>query len=207
LYVRDIISNIITIGAVIVKKEDIVIIIYVLLGLVIGIAVWGIGVYNNLVKLRENSKNGWSQIDVQLKRRHDLIPNLVETAKGYMTHERDTLENVIKARQQAVDASNIKDKQAAENFLSSTLRSLFAVSENYPNLKADQQMRQLHEELTSTENKITFARQYYNDEVNRLNTAVQSFPDAVVANAFKFEKRDFFELEDESEKKAPEVKF
>jgi LemA protein len=124
-----------------------------------------------------------------------------------MAHERGTLENVIKARQQAVDASSIKDKQAAENFLSSTLRSLFAVSENYPNLKADAQMRQLHEELTSTENKITFARQYYNDEVNRLNTAVQSFPDNVIANMFKFEKRDFFELEDESEKAAPKVKF
>ncbi|MBN1870293.1 MAG: LemA family protein [Candidatus Omnitrophica bacterium] len=167
----------------------------------------GVGIYNKLVQLRENTKNGWSQIDVQLKRRHDLIPNLVETAKGYMAHERSTLENVIKARQQAVDAKNLKDKQAAENFLSSTLRSLFAVSENYPNLKADQQMRLLHEELTSTENKITFARQYYNDEVNRLNTAVQSFPDNVIANMFNFGKRDFFELEDASEKAAPQVKF
>ncbi len=175
--------------------------------LVVAIFLWWIGVYNGLVQLRENTKNGWSQIDVQLKRRHDLIPNLVETAKGYMTHERETLENVIKARQQAVDASNVKDKQAAENFLSSTLRSLFAVTENYPNLKADQQMRQLHEELTSTENKITFARQYYNDEVTRVNTAVQSFPDNIVAGMFKFEKFDFFELEDEAEKKAPEVKF
>lgn len=175
--------------------------------IVLILVTWAIGIYNKLVQLRENSKNGWSQIDVQLKRRHDLIPNLVETAKGYMTHEKDTLENVIKARQQAVDAGSLKDKQAAENFLSSTLRSLFAVSENYPNLKADQQMRQLHEELVSTENKITFARQYYNDEINRLNTAVQSFPDAIIANAFHFEKRDFFELEDIGEKKAPEVKF
>jgi len=183
------------------------IIIWVLLALVIGVLLWAVGAFNGLVKLRENSKNGWSQIDVQLKRRHDLIPNLVETAKGYMSHERETLENVIKARQQAVDASNIKDKQVAENFLSSTLRSLFAVTENYPNLKADQQMRQLHEELTSTENKITFARQYYNDEVNRLNTAVQSFPDTVIAGMFHFEKCDFFELEDDSEKKAPKVKF
>ena len=168
---------------------------------------WMVGIYNKFVQLRENTKNGWSQIDVQLKRRHDLIPNLVETAKGYMAHERGTLEGVIKARQQAVNASTLKDKQAAENFLSSTLRSLFAVSENYPNLKADQQMRQLHEELVSTENKITFARQYYNDEVNRLNTAVQSFPDNVIANAFQFKKREFFELEDASEKKVPEVKF
>jgi len=183
------------------------IILSVIVGLAVVILLWGVATFNNLVKQRENTKNGWSQIDVQLKRRHDLIPNLVETAKGYMKHERETLENVIKARQQAVDASGMKDRQAAENFLSSTLKSLFAVTENYPNLKADQQMRQLHEEITSTENKITFARQYYNDEVNRLNTAVQSFPDAVVANMFKFEKREFFELEDQDAKNAPEVKF
>ena len=169
--------------------------------------VYAVAIYNNLVQLRENVKNGWSQIDVQLKRRHDLIPNLVETAKGYMGHEKGTLENVIKARQQAINADNIKDKQAAENFLTGTLRSLFAVSENYPNLKADTQMRQLHEELVSTENKITFARQYYNDEVNRLNTSVQSFPDNVIANTFKFTKKDFFEIEDNSGKKAPGVKF
>ena len=182
-------------------------ILLVIAGLAVAIVLWGVGVYNKLIKLRENTKNGWSQIDVQLKRRHDLIPNLVETAKGYMKHESETLENVVKARQQAIDASNVKDKQAAENFLSGTLKSLFAVTESYPDLKADQQMRKLHEEITSTENKITFARQYYNDEVNRLNTAVQTFPDAVIANTFKFEKRDFFELDDESEKSVPKVKF
>lgn len=182
-------------------------VLWVILGLALLVAIWAVAVYNTLVQLRENVKNGWSQIDVQLKRRHDLIPNLVETAKGYMGHEKGTLENVIKARQQAINADNIKDKQAAENFLTGTLRSLFAVSENYPNLKADVQMRQLHEELVSTENKITFARQYYNDEVNRLNTAVQSFPDNMIAGAFKFEKKDFFEMEDSSEKKAPAVKF
>src|SRR6185503_2759537 len=135
---------------------------WVLLAVVVLLVVWAVAMYNNLVQLRQNVKNGWSQIDVQLKRRHDLIPNLVETAKGYMAHERQTLENVIKARQQAVDASGIKGKQEAENILTGTLRSLFAVSENYPNLKADQNMRQLQEELTSTENKIGFARQYYN---------------------------------------------
>ncbi len=183
----------------------------ILLGIVLIVvilaSVGGISIYNNLVQLRENVKNGWSQIDVQLKRRHDLIQNLVETAKGYLGHEKETLERVIKARQQAVDASSLKDKQAAENFLTGTLRSLFAVSENYPNLKADLQMRQLHEELVSTENKIGFARQYYNDEVNRLNTAVQSFPDNMIANAFKFTKNEFFEIEDTAEKKAPQVKF
>lgn len=179
----------------------------IVLVLVLAAVVWTIGIYNDLVRLRENVKNGWSQIDVQLKRRHDLIPNLVETAKGYMGHEKDTLEKVIKARQQAVDATNIKDRQLAENLLTGTLRSLFAVSENYPNLKADVQMRQFHEELVSTENKITFARQYYNDEVNRLNTAVQSFPDSIIAGKFKFEKSEFFVIEDSSEKKAPEVRF
>ncbi len=183
------------------------IVLWVILALVVLALVWAIAVYNTLVQLRENVKNGWSQIDVQLKRRHDLIPNLVETAKGYMGHEKSPLENVIKARQQAINADNIKDRQVAENLLTGTLRSLFAVSENYPNLKADVHMRQLHEEIVSTENKISFARQYYNDEVNRLNTSVQSFPDNVIANAFKFEKRDFFEIEDQSEKKAPSVKF
>ena len=180
---------------------------WIVLAAVCIIVVWVVGSYNNLVQLRESVKNGWSQIDVQLKRRHDLIPNLVETAKGYMAHERNTLENVIKARQQAINASGLKDKEAAENFLTGTLRSLFAVVENYPNLKADRQMIALQEELTSTENKIAFARQYYNDEVNRLNVAMQSFPDNMVANLFRFEKRDFFQLEDAGEKKAPEVKF
>jgi len=180
---------------------------WIFIGLVVVVLLWIIGVYNGLVGQRENVKNGWSQIDVQLKRRHDLIPNLVNTAKGYLNHEKETLENVTKARQQAVDASSIKDKQQAENFLSSTLKSLFAVTENYPELKANQQMMQLHEELTSTENKIAFARQYYNDEVNRLNTAVQSFPDNLIANAFRFEKEEFFELDDVSEKKVPDVKF
>ncbi len=183
------------------------IVVWVILGVILLTAFWGIGIYNGLVQLRENVKNGWSQIDVQLKRRHDLIPNLVETAKGYMKHENSTLEGVIKARQQAVDASGFKDKQEAENFLSGTLRSLFAVTENYPDLKADRQMMQVHEELTSTENKITFARQYYNDEVNRLNTAVQSFPDNVIAGNFNFKKEEFFEIEDPAEKSVPKVKF
>jgi LemA protein len=180
--------------------------------IVLGVAVvfflvWAMSTYNGLVSLRENVKNGWSQIDVQLKRRHDLIPNLVETAKGYMAHEKDTLERVIKARQVAVDASGLKDKIQAENMLTSTLRSLMAVAENYPNLKADQQMIKLQEELTSTENRIAFARQYYNDEVNRLNVAVQTFPDTVVAGMFGFKVADFFQLDDVAERNAPQVKF
>ena len=180
---------------------------WIFLGIIILLALFSIGSYNFLVQLRENVRNGWSQIDVQLKRRHDLIPNLVNTAKGYMAHERGTLDEVIKARQQAVDAKNLADKQVAENLLTSTLRSLFAVVENYPNLKADQQMRQLMEELTTTENKIAFSRQYYNDEVNRLNTAVQSFPNNILAGMFHFEKADFFKIENIEDRSAPQVNF
>ncbi len=180
----------------------------VVLGIAVVAVLFVVGLYNSLVALRESVKNGWSQIDVQLKRRHDLIPNLVETAKGYMTHERGTLESVTKARQMAVDATTIKDKLAAENMLTSTLRSLMAVSENYPNLKADTQMTRLQEELTTTENKISFARQYYNDEVNRLNVAVQAFPGNIIASNFGFKTAEFFELENPvEEKKVPEVKF
>lgn len=179
----------------------------VLLVLLVLVFLSSVGLYNTLVGMQQNVKNGWSQIDVQLKRRHDLIPNLVETAKGYMGHERQTLENVVKARQQAVDASGLKDKQQAENFLTSTLRSLFAVVENYPNLKADQHMLKLQEELTTTENKIAFARQYYNDEVARFNTSAQIFPSNMVASMFGFKSFDFFETEDPSERQAPKVQF
>lgn len=183
----------------------------IVLGIILGLTAAGclvlIGIYNALVALRENVKNGWSQIEVQLNRRHDLIPNLVETAKGYLKHESSTLEAVIKARQIAVDASSIKDKQAAENMLTSTLRSLFAVSENYPELKANGQMIRLHEEITSTENRIAFARQYYNDEVNRLNVSVQTFPNNIIAGFFHFEKAEFFQVNDPAVTKVPEVKF
>lgn len=168
---------------------------------------WIVGTNNNFIQLRESVKNAWSQIDVQLKRRHDLIPNLVEIAKGYMSHEKDTLEKVIKARQMAIDASTIKDKLQAENVLTSTLRSLMVVAENYPNLKADQQMLRLQEELTSTENKIGFARQYYNDEVNRYNVAIQVFPDSIVASFGHFEKSAFFELDSPEDRQTPQIKF
>lgn len=179
----------------------------VVLALIVLVVLWFVGVYNQIINLRQNVENGWSQIDVQLKRRHDLIPNLVETAKGYIGHERGTLEAVTKARQQAVDASGIKGKQDAENFLTSTLRSLFAVVENYPNLKADQHMLKLQEELTSTENKIAFARQYYNDEVTRFNTAVQTVPSNIVAGVAGFKSYDFFQIEDKAQKEPPAVKF
>ncbi|MBF0122661.1 MAG: LemA family protein [Candidatus Omnitrophica bacterium] len=180
---------------------------WIILGVIVLIVLMVIGIYNSLVQMRVGVQNAWSQIDVQLKRRHDLIPNLVETAKGYITHERGTLEAVIKARQMAVDASGIKDKLAAENMLTSTLRSLFAVSENYPNLKADQTMMRLMEELTTTENKIGFSRQFYNDEVGRYNASLQVFPNNMIAGQFSFKAADFFQLEDAAERKAPEVKF
>lgn len=179
----------------------------ILLILILLSGFWFMVTYNSLVSLRLRVKNAWSQIDVQLKRRHDLIPNLVETAKGYIAHERQTLENVVKARQQAVSAQGLLDKAQAENFLTSTLRSLFAVVENYPNLKANQNMLALQEELTTTENKISFARQYYNDEAMRYNTALQTFPANYVAGMFSFVKEAFFEIEDASEKQAPQVKF
>ncbi|MBF0522824.1 MAG: LemA family protein [Candidatus Omnitrophica bacterium] len=182
-------------------------ILIIVLAVIVLAGLYAVSIYNGLVQLRENVKNGWSQIDVQLKRRHDLIPNLIEVAKGYMAHEKDTLERVIKARQMAVDAKNLPDKLQAENMLTGTLRSLFAVAENYPNLKADQQMLRLQEELTTTENKIAFARQYYNDEVNRLNVAVQTFPDSVVAGMCGFQKAEFFQVDNPEDRQAPQVKF
>ena len=166
-----------------------------------------VGMYNQLVHMRNEVKNAWAGVDVQLKRRYDLIPNLVETAKGYLQHEKNTLENVIKARQQAIDVSGVKDKAQAENFLSQTLRSLFAVSENYPNLKADRQMLTLQEQLTSTENKVSFSRNNYNDWVTKINKATEMFPTNFVANAFGFKKEELFEIEDPTTREAPKVKF
>lgn len=167
-----------------------------------------ISLYNSLVRLKKRVENAWAQIDVQLKRRYDLIPNLVETCKGYMKHEREVLENVTRARQQAIDVRGVKNQAEAENFLSRTLRSLFAVSENYPDLKANQNMLALQEELTSTENKISFARQHYNDSVMRYNTKIEIFPSNVIANMFNFTEGEFFELEEGAvEKEAPKVDF
>jgi len=168
-----------------------------------------IAIYNGLVRLRNRVKNAWSQIDVQLKRRHDLIPNLVETVKGYMKHERETLEAVTRARQVAIDASKAGDIAAqirAENMLSQTLRSLFAVAENYPDLKANQNFLKLQEELTSTENRIAYARQHYNDSVMNYNNKCEMFPSNIVASMFGFKKAEFFEVE-EAERQPPKVSF
>lgn len=168
---------------------------------------WVVMVYNGLVVLKNRVKNAWSQIDVQLKRRCDLIPNLVETVKGYAAHESATLENVVKARQQAINVGdNVKNRAEAENALSGTLKSLFAVAENYPDLKANQNFMQLQEELTSTENKISFARQFYNDAVMAYNNKKEMFPSSIIAGIFNFEHRDFFEIA-EAEKAVPKVSF
>lgn len=167
-----------------------------------------IGFYNSLVRARNEVKNAWSQIDVQLNRRHDLIPNLVETVKGYMTHERETLEAVTRARQQAVEVTgSLEDKARVENALSQTLRSLFAVAEQYPDLKANQNFLALQEELTSTENRISFARQYYNDSVMRYNNRVETFPTNIIANMFNFKQSEFFEVEDASVRENVKVQF
>jgi LemA protein len=168
---------------------------------------WVIGMYNGLVSSRNQTKNGWSQIDVQLKRRHDLVPNLVETVRGYATHERQTLESVIQARNQAVGAGNIPDRIKAESELSGVLSRLMVVCEQYPDLKANQNFLGLQEELSSTENKIGFARQAYNDEVMKYNTKLESFPSNLIAGTFHFQPAAFFEVANAAEREAPKVKF
>jgi len=166
-----------------------------------------VGLYNSLVQKRVRCREAWSQIDVQLKRRYDLIPNLVETVKGYAAHEKETLERVIQARQQAISAQGVKDQAQAENMLTGALRQLFALSESYPDLKANQNFAQLQEELTSTENRIAFARQHYNDSAALYNTARQKFPNNLVANLFNFQPQDYFELEEPAAREAPKVQF
>ena len=182
-------------------------ILIVILVLIVFAIVSVVGIYNSLIQLKNQVKNAWSQIDVQLKRRHDLIPNLVETAKGYMQHERDTLENITKARSQAMDAKNIPDRAKAEGELSGALSKFLLVVENYPNLKANQNFLALQEELTSTENKIAFSRQAYNDQVLFFNNKIQMFPSNIIAQMFNFKAGEFFQVEDKAEREAPKVSF
>lgn len=191
----------------------------VLLAIILLIVFWAVGAYNRLVSLRNQFKNAFSQIDVQLKRRYDLIPNLVETAKGYMNHERDTLEAVIAARNHAVsanakaagdpaNAAAMQQMVAADGALSSSLGKLFAVSEAYPDLKANQNMMQLTEELTSTENRIAFSRQAYNDGVMEYNTSLEQFPVSFIANMFAFKQAELLQAtESPEERKAIKVSF
>jgi len=183
------------------------IVLLVIVGVGVLLVLWFVGMYNGLVRLRNQVKNAWAQIDVQLKRRHDLIPNLVETAKGYMTHERGTLEAVTKARNLAAQASGAGQASQAEQGLSGALGQFFVVVERYPDLKANQNFLSLQEELASTENKIGFARQFYNDQVMRYNIRIQSVPANIVAGMFRFTEMELFELEAPEEREVPEVKF
>jgi LemA protein len=170
----------------------------IILVIVVLVGLYAVFSYNGLVSLRNRIENAWAQIDVQLKRRYDLIPNLVETVKGYASHERETLDAVIEARNAGMSASGPHDQAEAENQITGALKSLFALSEAYPDLKANQNFAQLQEELTGTEGRIAYARQFYNDTVYRYNTRIQSFPSNVLANAFRFSEREYFEADDES---------
>jgi len=182
---------------------------WIILGIVVLVVGYGIMAYNNLVRQRQLTQEGWSGIDVQLKRRTDLIPNLMEAVKGYMGHERETLQAVTEARTAAQAAQNGTPEQRAqaEGVLSGALGRLFAVAEAYPDLKASQNFMQFQGELSNTENEIQMARRYYNGTARDLNTAVESFPSNVIANSFKFEKVEYFEMENPADRAVPQVKF
>ena len=171
---------------------------WILIGVVALVVVFLIVTYNRLVRLRNRVEAAWSQIDVQLKRRHDLIPNLVETVKGYAAHERETLESVTRARQQAVAAKGVEEQAQAENMLTATLRQLFAVAEAYPDLKANENFLALQEELTGTESRIAFSRQFYNEQVLAYDNALETFPSNTVAGMFNFKPEEYFEAEEAS---------
>jgi LemA protein len=171
------------------------IVLIIIIAIVVLLVLFFVLQYNGLVKLRNGVENAWAQIDVQLRRRYDLIPNLVETVKGYASHERETLEAVVQARNMAMGATGPAAQAGAENMLSGALKSLFAVAEAYPDLKANQNFLQLQEELTATESRVAFARQYYNDSVLRYNTKIQTVPSNVIAGMFNFSEREYFETE------------
>ena len=181
---------------------------YIVLAFLVVLAIYLIALYNALIRARNAVKNAWSQIDVQLKRRHDLIPNLVESVKGYVTHERGALEAVVKARQQAVSATgDIAERAKAENALTQTLRSLLALAEAYPELKANQNFLSLQEELAATENKIGFSRQFYNDAAMQYKNRIEVFPSNIFASMFGFQPEPFFQVDAAGDKEAPQVKF
>lgn len=182
-------------------------ILYIIDGIIAVIVLWFIFAYNGLIRRRNRVSEAWSDIDVQLKRRYDLIPNLVETVKAYAKHEKNLLESVTKARSNAINAENIKEKEQAENILSGTLKSIFALSENYPDLKANENFLELQKEISDTENKIQASRRFYNNTTMDYNTKIESFPTNIVAGIFKFKNREFFELEEEKAKKPVKVEF
>lgn len=180
---------------------------YIILGVAAVFILWIIGMYNRFVTLVNRVKEAWADIEVQLKRRYDLIPNLVVTVKGYATHEKSAFENVTKARAQAMGAGGLADKGQAENMLSGALKSIFAIAEAYPDLKANQNFLALQAELSDTENKIQASRRFYNTNVRDLNISIESFPGNVIAGVFNFAKQEFFQLEDEAAKNPVKVSF
>jgi LemA protein len=169
---------------------------WIVIGLVVLLILWIVWAFNRLVRYRNRADEGWSQIDVQLRRRYDLIPNLIATVQGYAAHEREVFDDVTRARAQAESATGVAGQANAENQVTSGLRQLLAVAENYPDLKANQNFLALQEELTGTESKIAYARQYYNEQVRLLNTAIESFPSSILATLFHHSKREFFDIED-----------
>lgn len=176
--------------------------------IIIGVVILAaVGIYNGLIVLRNRCENAWSQVDVQLRRRYDLIPNLIETVKGYAKHEREVFEKVTQARSQAINASTVKEQAQAENMLTGALKSLFAVAENYPDLKANQNFLLLQEELAGTESKIAYARQFYNDMVMKFNQKQQVFPASIIANMFRFKEREYFEIEEPAAREPVKVTF
>ena len=175
--------------------------------IIVVIVLWFVGVYNKLITLRTRTEEAWSDIDVQTKRRYDLIPNLVETVKGYAKHEKEVFEKVTQARTAAMGATSLDDRAKSEGMLTDTLKSLFAVAESYPDLKASENFTKLQDELTDTEDKIEAARRFYNANVRDLNISIQTFPSNVVANMFKFMKKELFETKTEAEKEPVAVKF
>lgn len=180
---------------------------YILIGIVVLVVLWVIASYNGFISKVNRTKEAWADIDVQLKRRYDLIPNLVETIKGYATHESSAFENVTKARAAALGASSVADHAAAENMLTGALKSVFAISEAYPELKANQNFLDLQRELSDTEDKIQAARRFYNGNVRDLNTAIEQFPGNVIASSFSIKKMDLFELADAAEREPVKVSF
>ena len=173
-------------------------VVIILIAVAVVLLLYVIVAYNGLVRLRNRVENAWAQIDVQLRRRYDLIPNLIETVKGYATHERETFQRVTEARSRGINASGVGEQAQAENMITSALKSLFAVAEAYPDLKANQNFLELQEELSGTEGRIAYARQFYNDSVLRLNTKIETFPTNIVANTFHFEPQEYFEADDTS---------
>ena len=180
---------------------------WIIFAVVVVVTVWAFMTYNGLIQMRARINNAWAQIDVQLRRRYDLIPNLVETVKGYMAHEREVLENVTRARSSWAEAKTVEEQAGATGLLTGALKTLFAVAENYPDLKANQNFLALQEELTGTENKISFARQFYNDEVMRFNARIQTVPTRLIADMFDFAKRPYFHIEEAAARAPVTVSF